>query len=420
MKKLWILNHHSGLEGDRHFELAKELVGSGMEIVVFMSSFDHGSETYISDKEVQIKRPVSGITYVLLRTTPAYHGISIQRILNMMDYCRLMKKYEKNFYERFGKPDMVIGSSVHPFAWESAYRIAKQNHVPFICEIRDFWPLSLIEIFGVSKYHPVCLLFGLLERRAYRHASAIVTTMEFGYKYLAQFPYVKKEQVFWIPNGYHTEQIDDVLEKKEVTLSPELDQYLTNNWCAVYTGSFVNSECLMDILDAAAWLQKQGNQEIKFAIIGDGHLQRQMEERIYKEHLTNVKMFSRIEKSQVAVALSKAKCCIAALRDDKVLNDLGLSLNKLNDYLYSGNPTIFACNSPNVVEESGGGLVVPCSDPKAYGKALQKVYEMTEEERAAMGSRGKKEIKEHYNYALLAEKYKNILIDCENSKGERK
>ena len=247
-----------------------------------------------------------------------------------------------------------------------------------------------------------------------------MTTMEFGYKYLMQFPYVKRNRVFWIPNGYHTEQIDEVLEKGEVTLPKELDQYLTEHWCAVYTGSFVDSECLLDMLDTAAFMKQQGMDEIHFALIGDGHLKAQMEERIQKEQLTNVKVFSRIEKSQVAVALSKAKCCIAALKDDRVLNDLGLSLNKLNDYLYSGNPTVFACNSQNVVTESGGGYVVPCSDPKAYGEALMKVYHMTDEERTAMGERGRKEIREHYNYALLAKDYLKILTDCEKSKGERR
>ena len=54
MKKLWILNHHSGLDGDRHYELAKELVPLGMEVVVFMSSFSHGRETYTYDEEVKI------------------------------------------------------------------------------------------------------------------------------------------------------------------------------------------------------------------------------------------------------------------------------------------------------------------------------------------------------------------------------
>ena len=80
----------------------------------------------------------------------------------------------------------------------------------------------------------------------------------------------------------------------------------------------------------------------------------------------------------------------------------------LNDYLYSGNPTVFACNSVNVVGESGGGIVVPCSDPKAYAEALMQVYRMTEEERQAMGDRGRREIRGKYSYSLLAEKYKDI------------
>lgn len=408
MKKVWILNHHSGLEGDRHYELAKEMTADDMEVVVFMSSFDHQKEEYIYEKQVTFRKIQKGLTYVWLRTAPSYRGNGAARILNMMDYCRLMKKYEQKFYEKFGTPDVVIGSSVHPFSWESAYRIAKKNNAPFICEIRDFWPLSFIEMYGWSKYHPVCLLFSLLERRAYRRADAIVTSMEFGYKYLDQFPYVKRDRVYWIANGYHTEEIDRVLTEGSVTLPEEMDEYLEENWCAVYTGSFVDSECLLDILDTAAYMQKHQMDKVKFAIIGDGHLRAQMEEKVRKENLKNVRIFSRIEKSQVAVALSKAKVCIAALKDDRVLNDLGLSLNKLNDYLYSGNPTVFACNSVNVVGESGGGIVVPCSDSKAYADALMQVYDMSEEERHVMGEKGKKEIREKYSYKLLAEKYKDI------------
>ena len=41
MKKLWILNHHSGLEGDRHFELSRELAALGMEVVVFQIGRAH-------------------------------------------------------------------------------------------------------------------------------------------------------------------------------------------------------------------------------------------------------------------------------------------------------------------------------------------------------------------------------------------
>ena len=108
------------------------------------------------------------------------------------------------------------------------------------------------------------------------------------------------------------------------------------------------------------------------------------------------------------MALSKGKVCIAALRDDRVLNDLGLSLNKLNDYLYSGNPTVFACGSVNVVGQSGGGIVVPPGDAKAYAEALVRVYHMSEEERKEMADKGRKEIKEKYSYSLLAKQYMKI------------
>ena len=417
MKKLWILNHHSGLEGDRHFELAKELVKKGLEVVVFMSGYGHRGENYLYEKEAVVRKVADGVTYVWLHTSPAYHGNGAARILNMMDYSRLMKKYERQFYERFGKPDAVIGSSVHPFAWESAYSIAKKCNIPFICEIRDFWPLSFIEIYGWSKYHPVCLLFSALERRAYRRADAIVMTMEFGYQYLKQFSYVKKDRVFWIPNGYHTERIDQVLEAGETKLPEEIDRYLSEHWCAVYTGSFVDSERPLDMIEAAAYLKKQGLEQIHFAFIGDGHLKSKMEEKVRKEKLDHVKIFGRIESDQVAVVLSKAGACIAALQDDRVLNDLGLSLNKLNDYLYSGTPTVFACNSVNVVGESGGGIVTPCGDPKAFAEALLQIYRMPDEERRAMGERGRSEIRKKYNYSLLAEQYLEILNTCMVGKG---
>ena len=92
MKKLWILNHHSGLDGDRHFELAKELVPLGVEVVVFMSSYSHGRETYTYEEEVKIKKVRQGITYVYLHTAPAYHGISVGRVLITAGLCGNMRR----------------------------------------------------------------------------------------------------------------------------------------------------------------------------------------------------------------------------------------------------------------------------------------------------------------------------------------
>ncbi len=47
MRTIWILNHHSGLEGDRHYELAKELVKQNLQVVVFLSAYSHRGERYL-------------------------------------------------------------------------------------------------------------------------------------------------------------------------------------------------------------------------------------------------------------------------------------------------------------------------------------------------------------------------------------
>ena len=48
MRTIWILNHHSGLEGDRHYELAKELVKQNLQVVVFLSCMKNQSPSEMS------------------------------------------------------------------------------------------------------------------------------------------------------------------------------------------------------------------------------------------------------------------------------------------------------------------------------------------------------------------------------------
>ena len=131
---------------------------------------------------------------------------------------------------------------------------------------------------------------------------------------------LNRDRIYWIPNGYHTEEIDEILKEGKVTLPEDLEEYLDSHWCAVYTGSFVDSERLCDMLDAAKYVKENCSEDIRFAFIGNGYLNEEVHAQAERDHLTNVKIFPRIGKDQVAVALSKGKVCIAALRDDRVLN----------------------------------------------------------------------------------------------------
>ena len=49
------------------------------------------------------------------------------------------------------KPQAIVGSSVHPFAAWAAAIISKRYNVPFIFEVRDLWPKTLIELGFINR-----------------------------------------------------------------------------------------------------------------------------------------------------------------------------------------------------------------------------------------------------------------------------
>ena len=60
-------------------------------------------------------------------------------------------------------PDVIIGSSPHPFAALASLFVARKKKVPFVLEIRDLWPQSLIDIGGLSRYNPGIIGLSLIE-----------------------------------------------------------------------------------------------------------------------------------------------------------------------------------------------------------------------------------------------------------------
>ena len=110
---------------------------------------------------------------------------------------------------------------------------------------------------------------------------------------------------------------------------------------------------------------------------------------------------------QIALALEKAECCLAALPDYPIYR-FGLSMNKLYDYLYSGKPVVFACCVDNVVKDSGG-LVVPFGDQQTMADAIERAMAYSNDELKQIAHREKEIICTQYDYRAIAKKYLAML-----------
>ncbi len=402
-KTIWIINQYASHLETRHLELAQSFAAHGYNAVVITTSFHHGLRKYLFDEPIVFRNRAEHVHYVYLHSGPSYQDNGIKRILNMMDFCRLFHRFRKSIAAELGRPSYVIASSAPPFVWESGWRAAKLFHAKFIAEFRDIWPQSLVDVQGVSPKHPLVRMLSVIEKRAYKHADAIVSTMPYAWKHVITVADVPRDKIHWMPNGINMDRVDEWLHSESV-IHYKLNDYLENHWCCVYVGSIVKSECLDYILKGFSLVD---DPSIYLAIIGNGHEKERIMALASKMNLKNVRFFPAVDKELIPKVLSKARVCIAA-HEDLPIYRFGLSMNKLNDYLASGTPTVFACSAHSVVDDAGH-FVISMNDEQALADTIIKIKNLGEEETEALRNQAIKVMRDHYDYPAIGEKYIQML-----------
>jgi len=394
--RIWIFNHHAltpqQAGGTRHFDYAKKLVERGHEVTIFASSFHYAShtdfKTYPPDTDVLSER-YDGVEFVWIRTRP-YHGNGIGRVVNMLDY---MRKAERIAKVRQDVPDIVIGSSVHLFAVLAAWRTAKRLCVPFVMEVRDLWPQTLIDM-GMSRYHPFIVGMGMLERYLYRRADAVVTNLPYASRYIER--YVPPEKIHWIPNGV------DVERNRHI----EAHRFEPNFFHVVYAGAIGLANQIDTLLDAAKLL---ADLPVRFHIVGDGPQRERLQNAAKISGLSSIRFYGPMEKSKAVAMINGADVLFFPLADSPVFR-YGIASNKLFDYLASGRPILFASNAANnPVKDAGAGLSVPAGDAEAVAHALEELFRMSEAVRRDLGKKGLAHVRAFYAIEKLAEDLETLL-----------
>ena len=393
---IWIVNHYAmtpQLPGiTRHFDFAKELVSRGHEVTVFASSFHHSKQeetkTYLKNKKI-LKEDIEGVQYVWIKT-PGYSDNGIRRVINMYVFASLFYKNAPVLLQK-NMPDVIVGSSLHLFGTLAAFWFAQKQQTPFVLEIRDLWPQTLIDM-GMSKWHPFVLLQGWIERYLYKHSKNIITLLPKSHLYIEKFG-VDPEMITYIPNGVDLERFKGTKEKdfKETELH------------VVYTGSIGRANNIETLIEAAQRLKKYN--EIKFIIAGDGPLRKPLEKRLVEYHLDNVEFLGSVPKNDIIHILKSADCLIFPLKDTPVFR-FGISSNKLFDYMAAKKPIIFASNSiNNPVKDAGGGLTIPPEDSKALADAILEIFNMGSVEREKMSENAYDYVEKNHAIPVLVDKF---------------
>jgi len=397
---VWIFNHYalpvSEAGGSRHHAIGRTLAQWGHRVVVIASDRSYHSPltSRLAAGETARVEDHDGVSFLWVRT-PAYASNGVARFRNMLSYA--WRTGIGGALDGLPDPDVIIGSSPHPFAALAALRRARAKRKPFILEVRDLWPQSLIDVAGVSERHPAVLLFSAIERLLYRQARTIVPLMPGAGEHIARVA-GKACDVVCVQNSVDTSLLP------AATPIPQ-----NGRFTFMYAGAHGVANGLDVVLDAAARLEEQGMADrIRIRLVGEGPEKARLIERSKQMALRSVEFEAAVPKQDVYRRLAEADSFLMLLRDSPVFR-FGISPNKLFDYLAVGRPVIFGIGTPfNPIAESRAGITVPPSDPDALAAAMLQMAGVDPAERQAMADRGRAYVLENHSFESLSRRIESV------------
>lgn len=402
MKHVWILNHYaqepSGAGGTRHYSLAKHLLAHGWKASVIAASVElnTGHQRLLNNERQRIT-DFDGVTFLWVRT-PQYEGNGVGRMKNMLVYT--FRVLMPSVTRDLDRPDVIVGSSVHPFAAWSGVILARRFGVPFVFEVRDLWPQTLVDMGRLRADGLATKALRWLEKWLYQRADRIVVLLPKAADYILPLG-VAANKIVWIPNGV------ELAGYPEPPQPPVLDGFTL-----MYFGAHGQANGLDCILKAMAELKKMpAMAHVRLRMIGDGPLKPYLLQLARDLNLDNVDFGAPVPKQQIPALAAEADGFVFNLIDAPVFK-FGISSNKLFDFLASARPIVFCCDaSNNPVEEAGAGITVLPGDPVALAKAIASLVALPADQRAAMGRAGRAYVEKNHDFRILTAKLAVTLSD---------
>jgi glycosyltransferase involved in cell wall biosynthesis len=300
----------------------------------------------------------------------------------------------------------VIASSTYPLDIWPARRIARLAHAKLVHEVHDLWPLSPIELSGMSPWHPFALVCQSAENTACREADVVVSMLPKVRDHLVAHG-LDPDKLHIVPNGITLDEWEREPPPLDAAVAAALDAARAAKRVVVgYAGSMGEPNSLATLLDAAAALR---DEPFAFVLVGDGHLREQLAARVRDEGLAHVALLPPIPKAQIPAFLARVHIAWIGWQRSPIYR-FGIAPNKLMDYMMARCVVLHAVEAGNdPVAEAGCGLTVAPEDGAATAEGLRRLAALPAAERRAMGERGRAFVLAHHTYPVLARRFLEAL-----------
>jgi glycosyltransferase involved in cell wall biosynthesis len=302
------------------------------------------------------------------------------------------------------RADVIVGTSPQFFTPCAALVVSWLRWRPFVFELRDLWPDSIVAV-GAMRETAAIRALRKLEYFLYRRASRIVSVTQ-SFKRVLTGNGIDPEKIAIVPNGV---DLDAYIPGPKPS---ELERRLgvEGKFIAAYVGTVGMAHGIGTLLDAARTLRDRS--DIAFVVVGTGAQQAELAETAKREGLANVIFVGAVSKAEVRDYWRLCDAAVVLLRDTPLFRHVIPS--KMFEAMGMERAIVLGVKgeSEEILLASGAGLTIPPEDSAALADAVAGLAD-DRARCAELGRKGRGYAATNFNREVLALRMLDELKRCQ-------
>jgi glycosyltransferase involved in cell wall biosynthesis len=305
---------------------------------------------------------IDGIRVVRVKTYMAPNRGTVLRMLDFISF--FVTGAAAAICQR--RPDVVCATSPQFFAAVAGWVTGMIRRRPFVFELGDIWPASIVAVGAMRKNLPYRLMEAF-ELFLYRRSAAIVAlTASFKRNLVGRG--IPPGKIAVVMNGVDVARYGP--QPRDRQLAEQWD--IAGTFNIGYVGTHGMAHRLHNVLDAAARLRDRS--DIRFVFAGDGAERADLIDRAQREGLTNAVFIPPQPKDAMPAVWSLCDVALVHLRNSPVFSEVVPS--KIFEAMAMGLPLLLAApggEADKIVRRHDAGLCVAPEDPAALAEAARRL-----------------------------------------------
>jgi glycosyltransferase involved in cell wall biosynthesis len=382
----------------RTWEHCKQWVKSGHQVTVVTCAPNHPRGVVFPGYRNKFfqRESVDGIDVVRVWTFVTANEGFLKRTINYVSYMAaaiLVAPF-------LPKTDVVLSTSPQFFNGLAGYFVSRLKRAPWVLEIRDLWPESIVAVGAIKNRWAIRVLEGL-EMFAYRAADRIVPVTDAFKKYMVNKG-IEARKIDVLKNGVDLRFYKPIEGSNSLAALLELDE----KFVASYVGTHGMAHGLDVVLHAAKRLQHRT--DIVFLLVGDGADRERLQALKEQLNVDNVVMLDQQPKEHMPMLWDLSDVSLVLLKKSDLFKTVIPS--KIFESMAMKKPIVMGVEgeAQEIIEAAQSGICIEPGNAEALAGAVLALCDDAKR-CSELGENGRKFVAKYYDRTVLAKSYEKVI-----------